>query len=731
MTSKISFFKLMQEDMKRKIWLLILAFLVFFISFPVALLVLMENAARYYNLSQEIIQLRMRTEYLSLMGYENIWMVVVTIAGASLCGIFGFSYLYNKKKVDFYHSIPVRREKFFFVSYVNGILIYVIPYLVSIAACLLIGSRYTPVDSEVLGTVCKGFGIQLLYFLLIYHTAILTTVLAGNMFGGLFLNAAAQLYAVAVYVIYTAYCSSYFDTYCYTEDTVLNITDGFSPIMAFINAVNRLIGGGGLYQLQLRDGAVSMRLYLMQSLIAAILLLAAAAFLYKIRSGEMSGKAIAFPIIQPVLRILIVIPSALAGGWIFTQITNDSSTGWMIFGILFSAVLVHGIIEVLYQSDIRGILSHKLQLAGSIAAVFIIAFSFQRDLFGYDTYLPKQENIESAAVSITGIEQGRDYRIYDKDNTHFYKIPLYTYQMEEMELSGEMLSAVYQLMSLGVWQEKQQEYIEKAADVYIKVRLKDGKEVTRSYYISLETAYDFLSTIYASQEYKETTYAYFLENIEKAQNVEIYGTLGYDKLSEAEGAELLEIYKKELMALTLDDIRDNPIIGEISYHIPFENRDGYDYERLYLYPSMTETFSCLERMGVTEEVAFWTKPDAENVTEVRVGYDVNYAIDERLVPEEEIPGAATATSSYCIIEMKDAAQIQEMCEKLYFVYNDSENPMFWNEYRGLDIAVGLKEDEPKYLDEEEGVYIEAVLRPSEEIPECLIEAILEEMKKPQ
>ena len=117
MTSKISFFKLMQEDLRRKLWLLVLAILVFFISFPVVLLILLDSRKAYLSLTEEMWNRQMKASFAEIIGYENMWMCVITVVGATLCGIFAFSYLYKKNRVDFYHSIPVRREKLFLVSY--------------------------------------------------------------------------------------------------------------------------------------------------------------------------------------------------------------------------------------------------------------------------------------------------------------------------------------------------------------------------------------------------------------------------------------------------------------------------------------------------------------------------------------------------------------------------------------------------------------------------------------
>lgn len=730
MTSKISFYKLMREDLKRKTWLLVLAILVFFVSFPVVTMLMMDQGKRFYHLGGTELQLILKENFLELMGYGNVWMSFITFVGATLCGIFGFSYLYNKKKVDFYHSIPVRREKLFFVSYVNGLIIYVLPYLVSILVCLIMGSGYFSVDSEVLSTTFRMFGVQFLYFLMIYHAAILTTVLAGNMFGCIFLNGIVQLYAIAVYLIYEGYCTFYYQTY-YGSGNFLEQVSGFSPLISFINTMTCFMGGDGLYQLHLRDGLVSVKLYLMQTFLVTLFLLAAAAYLYKLRSSEMSGKAIAFPKIQPILRILIVIPSALASGLIFEELTYNGGSGWLYFGILFGALLTHGVIEVLYQSDIRGVFSHKIQLAASIAATIIVMLIFQQDLFGYDRYLPKEGKVVSAAIDIEGISQDAYYRIYLGNRSYF--LSMTDYQLEKMELSGEMLPAVSQLMSLGIEQMKNPEELTgDRVRFSVRVRLKNGKEVTRKYFASLEDAYDLLATIFDSQEYKETAFAYFLENMSMPEAVRVYGTLGDITLSKEDGVEFLEIYKKELMELTLDDIRDNPIVGGLEYYIPLDTvGEQRNYIRnLYLYPTMTESFACLERMGVMDKVAFWAKPDAENIEALEIGYD-NWAWEDYMEADMKIAATQEATTyAEHNIKITDEAQLQEICEKLYVINNSYYNYLFWGDDIGMDMNVRLKPEFClKYYDNDDPVYVRVRLGKSEELPKWLQEMILEQIEK--
>ena len=53
---------------------------------------------------------------------DNIYPIVFVLA--AVIGMQGFSYLFDRRKVDMYHSVPVSKNRRFAVVYVNGLFIY-------------------------------------------------------------------------------------------------------------------------------------------------------------------------------------------------------------------------------------------------------------------------------------------------------------------------------------------------------------------------------------------------------------------------------------------------------------------------------------------------------------------------------------------------------------------------------------------------------------------------------
>ena len=134
MTSKNLFFKLMLENMKRRIWTLALGFLVFFFTLPVAEAFVFSDKRYYTYENYENYRRMIDGNALAIISAGNEFLVIVVVTAALICGVSSFAYLHSKKKVDFYHSLPVRRETLFAVSFVNGILIMAAVFYLTPAA---------------------------------------------------------------------------------------------------------------------------------------------------------------------------------------------------------------------------------------------------------------------------------------------------------------------------------------------------------------------------------------------------------------------------------------------------------------------------------------------------------------------------------------------------------------------------------------------------------------------
>ena len=104
------------------------------------------------------------------------------------------------------------------------------------------------------------------------------------------------------------------------------------------------------------------------------------------------------------IRDRITIPSGLGIGLIFYMIPEDSSkTAWWIFGMILGTILVHGILEVIYEMDFRRFFRRKVQLMILGGVVAICALTMKMDLLGYDSYFPAYDNLQGVVISVSNL----------------------------------------------------------------------------------------------------------------------------------------------------------------------------------------------------------------------------------------------------------------------------------------------------------------------------------------
>ena len=96
---------------------------------------------------------------------DNLWPVIVFLG--AVIGMQGFSYLYDRRKVDMYHSVPVSKQKRFWVIYVNGIIIYLTGNLVGLTTGTVIAAAQRAVNVDVLANQGLAFVWNFLFFVYI------------------------------------------------------------------------------------------------------------------------------------------------------------------------------------------------------------------------------------------------------------------------------------------------------------------------------------------------------------------------------------------------------------------------------------------------------------------------------------------------------------------------------------------------------------------------------------
>ncbi len=652
MILKNLFFKLQKEDLKRRIWTLALIIIGMLFILPIQCAIRVD---RYYD-NNFLDHLKIVNYLIKFMGPANFLLTAFTVISAIVSGLSGFYYLQSRKKIDLYHSIPVKRETLFSTGFLNGILIYAIPYVINILICFIILWLKHFMCMEIFHAALLAFGIHMLYYCLIYTVTIIAVMMTGNIIISFLGSMVFLLYGSMWIEIWGKYSTSFFKTYYSMGRGEANKFS--SPLLSYISVISDI------------QEKSDYRYLIMISIVELIIFIALAVILYKKRPSEAAGNAIAFNISKPIIKILLVIPIALGGGIILWGIVTGNQDGWFIFGLIFTLLITNGIIQVIYNFDIRSAFLEVKQLLVCIIATGLIACIFRFDILRFDTYIPKMNDVKSMSVSISGIDEQQSSHISETISNRYISNDVY--QLQNMKMTD--FAAAYSLAKVGIETRNNtnlgKKYYDFAMDGYydyvVKYTLKNGKNVYRRYRIADNMSTDLLEKIYNNEEFKEAHYS--INDIQAKDISEIsvnyvsellnYTKSGKDgnsniyfnnKSGREDIEELVKIYRNDMNHLTFKEASE--IIPVAALNITIDNISSHGN---YIYPSFTKTLAFLKDHGfdVTKTV------DLNRISEIIVTKNANnqYAMDaskENLTANEQN-----------MISYKDADKIKEILPTL-------------------------------------------------------------------
>ena len=68
-----------------------------------------------------------------LYGYNSAFLIILIGILAFAVGISGFQFMHKKEKLDFYHGLALKRHQLFAISYLAGLFLFLIPYIVCLS----------------------------------------------------------------------------------------------------------------------------------------------------------------------------------------------------------------------------------------------------------------------------------------------------------------------------------------------------------------------------------------------------------------------------------------------------------------------------------------------------------------------------------------------------------------------------------------------------------------------
>ena len=721
MTSRSLFFKYMKENTKQRIWNLALVLLLCFFAFPVTTALWSSTAFRPENLNSSLpadlalaqAQRDFTRDMLRMYSMKGGALAFMLTIAAVVLAASGFAYLHSKKKTDFYHSLPIRREMLYAVTCLNGFLYMAVAYLgfLTIAA-VMIRVKGVPFDW---GSLYLASVEHLCFFALVYMTAILSMLLTGNLVVGLLGTGVLFSWGPVICMTISAYFSEYFTTFYGDDSFLLALSERTSPVAWYVKACMSSQPG---------------RMALWAMLAAAVLFLLGM-LLYRRRPSEAAGHAMAFPITEPIIRFLIAVPSSLLLGAMFHSMMYED--GWTVFGLVCGLLLVSCIIEIIYHFDFKSLFAHKRQLLVSAVFVGVVFAIFRFDLFGYDRYLPATEKLASGGIysDLLDPDATSQYHSTVEYTEGWYGVtfdamPSSTLA-DEMQISDDQgLELLHTIAAQGVHDAAQardrflrgggrsydvEEGDEAFRNVTIAWHLRNGRTVYRSYRVNVSGVRAALEAVYNLDAYKTAMYPVLSLTADDVAgiNYKEEDECSHVKLAGADvKAALLAAYQEELKALTSETRAHEMPIAEIQFKTNEQqaliqklrdeggNYTLFNHYYYYpIYPSFTKTIALLRACGV--EVGGTVTP--EKTASITLSYQGVAVSEEEMAPADTELGQRQrkylSDDSRAMLTVTDPEQIREILAASTSHSIVSLNPLM-NTDDGMEICVDMKRSDTKF-----------------------------------
>lgn len=501
MTSKISFSKLVRNEMRQMTWLTAIWGLLFGLLIPFR--VLMVMAVRYAN--SDAGRYLIAENFYAQVGLGQLANVVFILIAGATCALCAFSYLHSAVKLDLYHSLALGRERLFAARYVSSALTFGIAYLVCQLLAILIGVFYRVFSWHLLFEMAVASLQGILIFLCSYSAVLLAIMLTGKMlttifavgvFGGYIPLVCLMVIGLRSIFMTTGLGESYYDV---IEPGILKCS---SP-WAF--SITQALEG----KKQGITGMIPSLGSLCQLLALAAFLTAVSLILYRIRKTEAAGSALAFQKTEGVIKLMLCVPVAILAAMIANELFE--SVVWEIIFMILFGTLACMIMEFIYRWDIQQVLQKKGHMAATILIAAVVFFPIRMDVLGYNTYLPEKEDL--AAMAVRDIHLNIRYPGVTGSDRYSGR---YARQVLDY-LETEEFDGLYRLAECGVDHVRNHAWTGNVTYISLKFRTKRGKETYRTYEVEEELFLEVMDELIQKQGLRELYFPILTWNGEDIQ----------------------------------------------------------------------------------------------------------------------------------------------------------------------------------------------------------------------
>lgn len=466
-------------------------------------------------------------------------MILILIFSAVLC-VMLFGYMHNKRSVDLFHSLPVRREALLLGRWCAGLTILWIPLLANFLLLFLL-------------LTCYGMGINVwsvfspMLWCMLMGTAAFTSCMLMAVCSGTMLDTALSVIGINAGYPLLILCTTILINMLLPGANIdyeqhIFILSALAPFAAWVSPILKL--------------GYSFPWFLLWWIFLTLVMLCGAVVLYKKRKSESAENSLAFPLPKILIRFLLT----AVGGMGFGLMVGNENTLTFFVGLAAGSVIAHTVVECIYSRGFQQ-LRKSFEWYGVFAVAFILFYGIVvTGCFGYDTRLPSADEVTSVTVS-TNFHEGYDGYgcnvIYDQNNRRLKALTPLLSEPDSIKTVLKIHENIIQVRRSSGYPYQMHGRISTAAT--LTYHLKNGKSFTRTYnlYEWNDKVLQTIQPIYELEEYTDGLDMIFMLEPQDIKGIEVK-TPGR-AFSSGKAVIPEDAQKEELLAALRQDIRNKKV----------------------------------------------------------------------------------------------------------------------------------------------------------------------------
>lgn len=442
-----------------------------------------------------------------------------------------FSFLNDRCKSDFYHSLPQRRECIF-ISFLAATLTWMLGAIIASHAINAILWAIGPYTSVNIVPLLLSLAAFLVLALLCASFATLATAVTGTVISNtlitllfaLFFRIIGALFLWGVEIQSNVFAPEHspltwlgFDYYL-PFALFANLT-GISDASAFANTP-----------------------LIIFAFVTSLALLALSCLLFCKRRSECAGKSAPSRLLQHVWRIAITLPLVLLT---VTLIVQDGFEGYHIV-LLGVSLIIYLVFELMTTKKIKSMLRSIPMFSIPIVASVLLVFGTVAAASAVDSVTPAPEEIDGICT------------IADSYSNSYEE-----YLVSETFVSDDEAARI---VSLALKDSTSSSFSHREkTDILLRLRLENGREIVRNIYFTQEAKADLMRLIHSSEELADV-----YTRLPKENEISYIGASGLYPVSDQQREQLWRTFCEEYETLTDEQKRE--IKGFNDY-----NKEDYGY----------------------------------------------------------------------------------------------------------------------------------------------------------